>query len=768
MRKLVLFCFCLLSLISLSAQVVVSGRVVNTRNEGIEFANVTLYALPDTILLKGTVTNHNGEFTLLVDDDDMPSFHKISYIGYESITTSTISEEPLVLHHNRYLLNEVTVKGNNKLYKSEKGIITATVKDTFLEYLPNTTEIIAQLPFLDSENGEFTVLGRGKPAIYINNRLISSSNELNQLSPSNINNIQIITMPGAQYDSSAQAVIKITTQKPVDEGLSGIVSVQGKRDNLFSGNELIALNYRMGAWDFLGSTSFVQNQSDFNVRISQRFKGPNNDRKQIFLSDKKGRYRNIAPQFGVNFNPNQTHSAGFQYMYDYTKDVASLDNNLEDIVGGLPRNAHQITDLNQPAHINKINAYYNGQFTDITSFNFNIDWLKGKNESNMVSHLLSAPQDLLRADSKRRYDLYAGKGVFSLKLGTGTLDVGGEYTFTRLTQKYDINKLHLGIDNTDDKEVQNRVATFVAYENKIGKWQFLGGLRFENIHMNYFDYNAKNVARCKRESNLLPNVTISYLGNKVQTYIGFERKVIYPTYNELRGSVQYTSPFLYESGNPLLKSKIENKFTGMFTWKRLQATARYSINENDILMFVEQYKDLPVAQFRPQNINKTRTANVSLSFAPSIGVWQPQWEIGSIWQWLNVESNGKTYQEPRISGKWINTFLLPHKWLFRISTTAQMGGHKGLVLLYPSWGFGLLLSKRLLKDKMTINLSASGLSKSRSVQWNMNYNNLIMNHAKNMYGRTIVLSIRYRLNSFKSKYKGQQTSDELKRLQPHN
>ena len=55
------------------------------------------------------------------------------------------------------------------------------------------------------------VLGKGKPIIYINGRLIRDNTELEQLNSNEIASIELVTNPGARYDATAKAVVRIRT-----------------------------------------------------------------------------------------------------------------------------------------------------------------------------------------------------------------------------------------------------------------------------------------------------------------------------------------------------------------------------------------------------------------------------------------------------------------------------------------------------------------------------------------------------------------------------
>lgn len=282
--------------------------------------------------------------------------------------------------------------------------------------------------------------------------------------------------------------------------------------------------------------------------------------------------------------------------------------------------------------------------------------------------------------------------------------------------------------------------------------------------MDYFESNVLNKEQSKKYTQFFPNLSVSYALENLQTVIGFERKINYPHYRQLRSNVQYSSPFLYESGNPQLQPKIENLFSAMLIWKNIQAIGGYSINENDILSFVRQFKDQNIVLFSPENVKRTQNVNLGISFTPTIGIWRPHFEAGGMWQWLKLENESRDYDKPMFNGKWNNTFSLSKDWVVRANTNGHIGGHNGITLLKPSWGIDLSVSKRLLKDQLTINLSANDIFKTRTNKWEMNYDKINLWYDKNIDSRTISLTLSYQFNSTNSKYKGQQTSDELNRL----
>ena len=741
----------------------IRGVVQSEQNLPIEFANVTIHSLPDSIMITGTVSDANGDFSLNTDRTDN-AFLKISFIGYETQIVPSRQQQTIVMKAEASQLGEVVVSGSRKIFKLDNGSIVASVKNTVLETLTNANEVISQLPFLSGKDGNFTVFGKGTPIIYINNRLVQDNKELEQLSPSDIKNVRVITSPGAAYDATVKAVIKITTEKPVGEGLSGMLYARGEQASVFSGGEYVSLNYRTGAWDVFGSAFYNHHNFKTDFDATQRMFLQDDERQQVYKSYEQGGYNSLNSVIGVNFNPNASHSAGIRYNNNNVTWRGNITNDIIYTAPGVSEKILQNGESRSPRNTHNINGYYNGELSEKASINFNTDIVKGNEKDNMDSYYVESPDEVLTTRGESDYTLYAIKGIISYKLGKGLLDMGTEYSHTRVLQSYNINNEDLGIENTYDKALQNRGALFASYQTQIGQMGLSAGVRYENIELDYYENEIKNDKQSKRYNKFFPNISLSYANDNLQTVIGYERNVRYPSYRQLRSNIQYSSPFIYESGNPLLQPQIENQFSAMFAWQNLQAMGGYSIKENEMQPIPRQFQDKGIILLRDENIKRSRNANIGLSYNPTLGIWRPQFEAGAMWQWLELDDVDNSYNKPIGSAKWLNTFSLPQKWTLRIDASGRTSGHGGVAFMQPSWGIDLKVTKKFMQDKLSVNITANDILKTNTLKWEMDYGKIIMLYDKNIDSRSVTLTVSYRFNSTRDKYKGQQASDEINRL----
>ena len=89
-----------------------------------------------------------------------------------------------------------------------------------LEKAGTAENLLNKIPNVTAQDGIITVFGRGTPEVYINGRKVRNWQELDQLSSDNIKSVEVVSNPGARYDASVKAVIRIITKKIAGEGIS--------------------------------------------------------------------------------------------------------------------------------------------------------------------------------------------------------------------------------------------------------------------------------------------------------------------------------------------------------------------------------------------------------------------------------------------------------------------------------------------------------------------------------------------------------------------
>ncbi len=248
----------LLAVVVASAQpqaATVAGRVSDSRGEAVEFANVVLYRLPDSVQVTGTVSGAGGSFELT----PVPAgryYLEVSFVGYQNRTVDEIElTEGGRADLGRIALREqaVAVQGAETVaekpamtYEVDKKVIevrklptaqSGTAVDA-LENAPSVeVDIEGNVSLRGSEN--FTVLVDGRPT------MLEPSAALQQIPASTIDKIEVITNPSVKYDPDGVAgVINVILKRQMMQGISALANAHAGFRNRHGGDLL--LGYRHG------------------------------------------------------------------------------------------------------------------------------------------------------------------------------------------------------------------------------------------------------------------------------------------------------------------------------------------------------------------------------------------------------------------------------------------------------------------------------------------------------------------------------------------
>ena len=221
----------------------VTGRVLDENQVPMPYVNVLLLNGADSTYVQGTVTGEDGAFAIAGEVET--GILKISSVGYKTrcidVTPSNVGT--IVMEPDAAMLDEVVVKGYRPVHKLGKEGLLTTIEGSILSQLGTAEDVLRNVPGILSKDGGIEVFGKGKPLIYINNRLMRNASELNELKSQDIVNVEVITNPGAKYDASVQSVIRIKTRKPLGEGWGGHL-----RSSFFQGE--MSRTYNAFLWNY--------------------------------------------------------------------------------------------------------------------------------------------------------------------------------------------------------------------------------------------------------------------------------------------------------------------------------------------------------------------------------------------------------------------------------------------------------------------------------------------------------------------------------------
>lgn len=771
--KIVLTLFILLSipLQGLFAQSVKGKVIDSTTKEALPFANIVILQAADSAFVTGTVTDDDGAFSMVFPPKE--SIIRVSLIGYETYTKPFRSQDfqAIELMPKHEMLSEIVVTGHAKMFKLENGGISADIQNTPLKSIGNLSEILGQMPFVSKTDNSFTVLGKGTPIVYINNRLVRDNNDLLRINSKDIKKVTVITNPGAEYDASVNAVIKVETARPVGEGLSIDLWTYNRYNSKWYTMDRASLNYRTGKLDIFASFEYA-NMSFPKDRIwTNEIQTEEGTRTVISKREDDDMLKYRMPQGGFNYTINENNSFGARYEYfntfstnyNYDIDTYSFLNEKEE------QPVYTQTYGDSDAHSHYVNAYYKGKIAEWMNLKLDIDYKTSKNNgyNGAINLLEDKSKESQKTINGSKYDLYAGKLVLETPLWGGNLAYGaeGSHTYNEQNSVIKENSGIEGLYSSRNEVTQKLYAGFISYSRSFGAFSGDLGIRYENVASEYLQDGKIVDEQSRTHSRLFPTFRLSYNGNKdIRMELAYRNSVSRPSYQSLRSSITYMGPYTYGSGNPLLQPTYTNSLTYTLGWKQFTFMGVYDMSEDYMAEITELYMGNSVL-VKNNNIDKARFLTLSLNYSSAFGIWRPNWDISFNKNYVTYGNPSITYNKPMFSANFRNGFSIKG-WNFGLDIRARTKGHDSYICYNeePSWSANVYVNTSFFKDQLLVGVHGNDIFNTYSDDISLHFNGINSYWENNMYRQNVIFSLTYRFNASPKRYKGSNATNEIWRL----
>ena len=759
--RLSALCCCALLAHPLAAQTV-TGRVVDGGGQPLPYSNVVALSLPDSAFVSGVMTADDGTFTL--DTKGEGRLLRFSSLGYKTVYADRRDDIGTVrLEAVSQVLGEVVVKSDlPKTRLKGEGMVTS-VNGTILEHAGTMERLLDRIPNVSARNGEIEVFGRGTPELYINGRKVRDNSELDRLSADNIKDVEVITNPGARYDASVTSVIRITTKKAVGDGFSLDNRLFGDFNDYgyLVGEDNLNMNYRTGGLD-VGATLRASKWASPDPKTLEQVTHLENTWRQHSELDQVYKNENLYARLAVSYMFNQDHSVGISASYrrqPWNKPSGWMSSTLTQD-GTLTEQLRSDYTASTQATTLQGNAYYTGKIGR-WGIDFNTDWMYSKSDATMntVEDYTETGQPTEHNDvttnTVPRSNLIASKLVVTAPLFGGSLSFGGEYSYS--TRKTVYTVLPKGIIDDDRSRTEEGLATaFVEYARQLGPLSAQLGLRYEYVDFDYYEDGKRMAEQSKAYGDWFPSVALSATLGKVGLQLGYSADISRPSYNQLRSNINYDNRYTYEGGNPFLQPTKSHDVNFAASYKWLMFSAGYSHIIDPILQHGETYNGDPaVALFRQVNGEAYDKVYASLNLRPAFGVWHPSLMIGVEKQWFKMAVHGHNpLDNPVATFRFDNTLdakLCQVSLNMRCTTT---GASENLYVYKPSFTADLSLYKSFLKDKLSLQLYVDDIFKTTRTGAMMYFGEMRQASFEAPALRKVSLTVRYKFNTSRSKYKG--------------
>lgn len=761
MKNIVLVLFALSICLPVIAQERVSGKVMDENGMPQEYVNVVCLALPDSTFVDGTVTDQSGSFSIVCKQS--ADLLKVSSVGFTTLYRPIGSPDMgvLTIASDAQLLNEVVVKGDLPQTRLKGDAMVTNIQGTVLAKAGTAENLLDKIPGLSASEGSVKVFGRGDAVVYINGRLMRDASELDRLSSDNIKSVEVISNPGAKYDASVNAVVRITTQKNEGEGLGIDNRTVAKYQSKWTLSEQVNLNYRKGNASYRGMLFGNDGRRVIDSDLRQDTYLDKHWQQNMKIGAKQ-HYQMLSGALGMDYSLPNSGLIGGAYQWNRTPTYTTQSNLLTDVLqdGQLSEKTSGVMDTYLQNTDHNLNVYYTGK-TGKWDIDLNVDGMWSSNGTGTHVNeigIVGAEDRVVKDHTDADNSLYAAKLVLSREWLKGEVSLGVEYIYVQRSNDYQ-NESGI-IDNALSDIDEQTTAVFAEYTRTFGKINMQAGLRYEHVGFDYYENSVRSDEQSKTFDNLFPSLALSTSFDKLQMQVSYATDIARPSYYQLRGNLQYNNRYTYEGGNPLLKPSLSHNAQLTLSYKWLTLTGRYQYKEDAFVWDSRPYseEDPSIAVLTQQNAPAYNNMMLMLTASRRLGSWSPTFNAGFQKQWygLDTPEGYRHLNMPRWLLEWNNDVELPAGFLLTAKVAyASRSDYQNISNLRNDWNMQLVVYKAFLKDRLSLQLYANDIfnsSRSESTTYFGALRTMWRYIAPN--SRSVSLTVRYKFNSAKSKYKG--------------
>ena len=753
------------------------GKVIDEGGEPVPFANVVILSEVDSSVVSGTTTAEDGTFNIVTDGKNQ--LLMVSMIGYKTFYVKPSDNITITLSDDTQYLEGATVSAViPKTTLTGEGLQTS-VRGTVLETVGTANDVLSRTPGMIKSQDGLQVVGKGAPLVYINGRKISDMTELDRLQSNEIQSVEVITNPGAQYSASVRSVVRIRTVKHQGDGFglnAGLTDEQSLRNGYNDPFGYLNANYRHNGLDiFAGVNALKFTSRQESDMLQQTFGTP--EFKQEGTLDFVQKMTNAGANGGLNWQISENHSLGFRVEAEMNPNVDVHQLIDEDIFEGSSLIDHLLAEGNHhndnmPFGISA-NAYYNGQVGKL-GIDFNADYygMKTSQDAHTMEKSAMGQDDDINYLSHSGSRMYAAKLGLSYPIWQGMLQAGTEDVFSRRDDDYTINSA--AVPSSASKVNEDNIALFANYGfyiQKIG--QFSAGVRYEHVNYVYEDLKGSDDLSRKYD-NVFPTLSYANSFGPVQIQLSYSAKTHRPNFESLSSAVRYHSRYIYQSGNAKLQPQTNHDLGLNANWKWLTMVTQYSRISDAISQWSELYNDKGVVIVYPTNLERpVRTLEWFVNAAPTIGIWTLNWTAGVQQQWLtlnmpdprdiSIRREVSFSDKPMFIAQLFNTLRFKNDWQIELGGEFHSKAYSQNALITNNFlDISAAIQKSLLDNTLVLRLEGSDLAGLGRYDVMSDCGSHIIRQTNLMDNQRIKFSIRYNFNTAQSKYKGTGAGADVK------
>lgn len=784
--KIYIWAVLLIQSIGISAQSVLSGRIIDQGS--IPVADVTILLLnpADSSYVTGSISELDGRFKILnlKSDNYLLVF---SMMGFKGICIQRKVEQntnhelgDIVLTEESYRLSTVSVTGRRSPVKIEPGKMTINLSSALLSTDGNMLDVLRKLPGVIIQNDGTIILNSKSGAnVLIDDKVtyLSGENLINYLSsiPANsIENIELISQPSSNYDASGSScLINIQKKKIKEQGINLAVSSGLEKGKHFRGNESFTLNFRHNKLTVYADYSSYWGKDFIEMSVSGHYLEPVSlkplELRKDFVSDIDRQSRGHYIKAGVDYDLSDKITAGTYFSsnwFNRHKNEVTISDffNGDKVQSDSTLTASSAMDYRYTNMMGGVNMVY--KFAKAGKWDASFDYqLFDREDDQLLKSFFQTGIDPVREDTlfgntNGDIKIYSGQTNLSYNISEKFgITAGLKTVFVNIGSNALYKNLIAGNwqeDNDLSSEFSYKENINAGYFQLNSKWSSRFstgiGLRLENTYTkSNYGSTIQDTTFSRNYTSLFPTLTAQYqLSENHGFSMMYGRRIVRPNYRNMNPFVEVKDQFLYEQGNTELRPElIDNIEISWLLKKRFSFNLFYSHRDNPIsLSFLVE--DNSRVLIMPLNLSSNNSfgLRIGLNNLRPFKWWTAHINGSLTYKHFDWMLSGKTFKNevatPMLHIS--NQFTLPYGWSGEAFGFYSGEMIEGQTRVKPLWTVSLGVRKNLLKDKFSLYIYAQDLFHSNRPRVCVDSNYLYYTSKEKNDSRMIGISLSYRFN----------------------
>lgn len=789
MKKLLVLMACLLAWGTLFAQKLskISGKIVDEKTQPVAFAVVSLRNIQDTVTVKKTATNIDGEFIL---DQLKPGDYSlsVSMVGFKTRQVAKLSVTgdqklaDIAIESIVKQLNEVSVQAKKPFIEHQIDKTVLNVENSITATGGTALEVLEKAPGvqIDRQSDQIKLNNKSGVLVMIDGKtnFLSGADVttlLSNMSSDQIATIELITNPSSKYDAAGNAgIINIKLKRNKAFGTNGVATFQfGQAFMPNTPGDInrtavnISLNHRQGKWNIFGNGAFM-NKANFNNIVVDRTtasSGLASSLNQNF--NRLNRGNGFQGKLGADYYASE--KTVFGVMLDANTINTRLTNvsrtNINELRNGNASSSAILQDALSTSPVGNLTANFNIKHDfdkkgkNIT-FDADYSGFSNKKDENFLANYLNGSgsatnNTALRNNTDAQIDVYAAKTDLTLPLNKKMkIETGLKSSYVITHNNFISEQFIAGVWQNDIGKSNNFVykeninAAYVNLAKEWGKWQIQVGLRAEHTHSNGNSItDNKEVDR--NYLSLFPTVFLNQKINKDHNIrYSYSRRVDRPNYQQLNPFVFYMDPLALDQGNPYLKPQFTDNYEINYSYKQASLSISYS-DTRDMITQISQQDDVTrIISVIRQNLGRAQNYSVGIAIPVKIAKWWNIQNNGSVFYSKFEDGNleGAAYQASKVAFNIYtsNSITLPKNFSVEVSfwlNSPRVNGVEQTTITQCAVNTGI--QKTMMDKKLKFKLSMDDIFLTNRWEGKLVYQNLNMTVANRYTSRRANFSISY-------------------------